>query len=73
MKEATLPRQAFPWLNSSSYSGALLFNLGAFFLPALYGTLSKLWVANIDSSMVATTDTYIYIGVLAEVINEGLP
>ena len=47
--------------------------MAAFVLPALYGTLSKLWVANIDSSMVATTDTYTYIGVLAEVINEGLP
>ncbi|KAG5291351.1 hypothetical protein I7I50_08136 [Histoplasma capsulatum G186AR] len=42
-------------------------------LPALYGTLSKLWVANIDSSMVATTDAYTYIGVVVEVLNEGLP
>ena len=30
------------------YSGSLLFNLAAFTLPALYATLSKLWVANID-------------------------
>jgi Na+-driven multidrug efflux pump len=51
----------------------LLFNLCAFVLPALYGTLSKLWVANIDSSMVVTTDVYTYIGVVAEVLNEGLP
>lgn len=49
------------------------FNLCAFILPALYGTLSKLWVANIDSSMVVTTDVYTYIGVVAEVLNEGLP
>ena len=56
-----------------SYSGALLFNLFAFLLPALYSTLSKLWVASIDSSLVATTDTYTYIGVIAEVLNEGLP
>ena len=55
------------------YSGALLFNLFAFLLPALYSTLSKLWVASIDSSLVATTDSYTYIGVIAEVINEGLP
>jgi Na+-driven multidrug efflux pump len=55
------------------YIGALLFNICAFILPALYGTLSKLWVANIDSSMVVTTDTYTYIGVVAEVLNEGLP
>ncbi len=45
----------------------------AFLLPALYGTLSKLWVANIDSSLVVTTDVYTYIGVVVEVLNEGLP
>jgi hypothetical protein len=27
-----------------------MFNLGAFLLPALYGTLSKMWIAGIDSS-----------------------
>lgn len=57
----------------SSFTGALLFNITAFLLPALYATLSKLWVANFDSSMVVTTDVYAYIGVVAEVINEGLP
>ena len=35
--------------------------------------MSKLWVANIDASQVATTDVYTYIGVVAEGINEGLP
>ncbi|KAK4040591.1 hypothetical protein C8A01DRAFT_46068 [Parachaetomium inaequale] len=55
------------------YAGALLFNLAAFTLPALVGTLSKLWVASIDSSLFATTDVYTYIGVVAEVLNEGLP
>ncbi|KAJ4535285.1 hypothetical protein HRR77_008195 [Exophiala dermatitidis] len=55
------------------FSGAILFNFLAFVLPALYGTISKLWVANIDSSMVVTVDSYTYIGVVAEVINEGLP
>jgi Na+-driven multidrug efflux pump len=39
----------------------------------LYGTLSKLWVANIDSSQVVTTDVYTYIGVIANVLNDGLP
>jgi Na+-driven multidrug efflux pump len=57
----------------SRYEGALVFNLCAFVLPALYGTLSKLWVANIDSSQVVTTDVYTYISVIVEVINEGLP
>ncbi|KAH6868094.1 hypothetical protein BKA58DRAFT_316802 [Alternaria rosae] len=62
-----------PSLHRDTYIGALLFNICAFILPALYSTLSKLWVANIDSSMVVTTDTYTYIGVVAEVLNEGLP
>lgn len=60
-------------LSKTSYTGTLLFNIGAFILPALYGTLSKLWVANIDPSLVATTDAYTYIGVVVEVLNEGLP
>lgn len=42
-------------------------------LPALYSTLSKLWVADVNSSLVVTTDVYTYIGVVAEVLNEGLP
>ncbi|KAI0852145.1 hypothetical protein F5Y00DRAFT_208309 [Daldinia vernicosa] len=61
------------WLRRNHYVGALLFNLGAFVLPALYSTLSKLWVAEIDSSLLATTDVFTYIGVVAEVLNEGLP
>ncbi|KAK2752504.1 hypothetical protein FQN54_008097 [Arachnomyces sp. PD_36] len=61
------------WWHRSCYAGALLFNGIAFFLPALYGTLSKLWIANIDPSLVVTTDAYTYIGVVAEVLNEGLP
>ncbi|KAJ0159121.1 hypothetical protein CTA2_10283 [Colletotrichum tanaceti] len=60
-------------LHRTTYTGALLFNLASFVLPALYGTLSKLWVANIDASLVVTTDAYTYIGVVAEVLNEGLP
>lgn len=55
------------------YSGSILFNLGAFILPALYSTLSKLWVAQIDSDQVVTTDVYTYIGVIVEVLNEGFP
>ncbi|OAR05927.1 hypothetical protein LLEC1_06922 [Akanthomyces lecanii] len=41
-------------------------------LPALYSTLSRLWIARIDASLVATTDAYTYIGVVVEIINEGL-
>ncbi|KAJ5284686.1 hypothetical protein N7505_002666 [Penicillium chrysogenum] len=61
------------WYSRASFTGALLFNSGSFLLPALYSTLVKLWVANIDSSLVVTTDVYTYIGVVAEVLNEGLP
>ncbi|KAI1490501.1 hypothetical protein F5X96DRAFT_679036 [Biscogniauxia mediterranea] len=57
----------------NTYPGVLIINLAAFILPALYSTLSKLWVANIDSSLVVTTDVYTYIGVVVEVLNEGLP
>ncbi|KAL3440383.1 hypothetical protein BJX65DRAFT_316687 [Aspergillus insuetus] len=61
------------WWHRSNYTGALLFNTAAFILPALYGTLVKIWVANINSSLVVTTDIYTYIGTVTEVINEGLP
>ncbi|RDW72737.1 uncharacterized protein DSM5745_07909 [Aspergillus mulundensis] len=61
------------WWHRSSYTGALLFNVAAFILPALYSTLVKIWIANIDSSLVVTTDVYTYIGTVAEVLNEGLP
>ncbi|KAJ8128206.1 hypothetical protein O1611_g5432 [Lasiodiplodia mahajangana] len=57
----------------NEYFGSLIFNIAAFILPALYSTLSKLWVANIDSSMVVTTDVYTYLNTAAEAINEGLP
>lgn len=50
-----------------------MFNILAFLLPALYGTLDKLWIANIDPSQVVTTDIYTYIGVIVEVSNDGLP
>lgn len=46
------------------YLGLLVFNFGVFLLPALYSILSKLWVANINSSQVVTTNVYTYIGVI---------
>ncbi|KAJ0413063.1 hypothetical protein BJY00DRAFT_320167 [Aspergillus carlsbadensis] len=61
------------WWHRWDYAGALLFNTAAFILPALYGTLVKTWIANMNSSLVVTTDVYMYIGTVAEVINEGLP
>ncbi|KAL9599256.1 MAG: hypothetical protein Q9219_003958 [cf. Caloplaca sp. 3 TL-2023] len=35
--------------------------------------VERLWVARIDAKLVATTDSYTYIGVVSEAINEGLP
>ncbi|KAF5671438.1 hypothetical protein FHETE_4148 [Fusarium heterosporum] len=60
-------------LHRTHYTGSLLFNLASFILPALYGTLAKLWVANIDSSMVVLTDAYTYMNTASEAVNEGLP
>ncbi|KAJ5966667.1 hypothetical protein N7501_002915 [Penicillium viridicatum] len=42
-------------------------------LPAVYSTLSKLWVAKLSSSEVVTTDVYTYIGIIVEVMNDGIP
>ncbi|KAJ5111434.1 hypothetical protein N7532_001969 [Penicillium argentinense] len=56
-----------------SYYGSLIFNLGSFVLPAIYSTLRKLWVSNIDSSQVVTTDIYTYISVIVKVLNESIP
>lgn len=61
------------WWHRDRYFGALLFNLASFVLPALYSTLSKLWVANIDSSMVVTTDVYTYIGTISGMSSPRLP
>ncbi|PWW78356.1 hypothetical protein C7212DRAFT_358326 [Tuber magnatum] len=60
-------------VGDEGYPGALLFNISTFILPAIYATLSKLWIAQIDSKMVVTTDTWTYISTVTEVINEGLP
>jgi hypothetical protein len=56
-----------------SYARTLLFNTGASILPAIYSTLIKLWVTNINSSLVVTTNVYTCIGTITDVINEGLP
>ncbi|KAL8642377.1 MAG: hypothetical protein Q9228_000930 [Teloschistes exilis] len=61
------------YVNRATFQGSLLFNLFTFLLPALYGTLDKFWIANINPSLVVTTDVYTYIGVIVEVLNDGLP
>ncbi|KAL8628096.1 hypothetical protein Q9189_006200 [Teloschistes chrysophthalmus] len=65
-----LPRSSWKdprsYVNRATFQGSLLFNLITFLLPALYGTLDKFWIANIDPSLVVTTDVYTYIGVIVE-------
>ncbi|KAF3013392.1 hypothetical protein E8E15_004746 [Penicillium rubens] len=56
-----------------SFTGSAIFNLLAFAPPAVYSTLSKLWVAKLSSSEVVTTDIYTYIGIIVEVMNDGIP
>ncbi|KAJ2996502.1 hypothetical protein NUW58_g778 [Xylaria curta] len=72
VRQGPIPKACSGW-RRDKYIGSLAFNIATFILPALYGTLSKLWVANIDSSMVATTDVYTYLNTAAEAIDEGLP
>lgn len=55
------------------YPVAVSLNVLTYAIPAVYSTLSKFWVAQIDYSMVATSDTYTYMGIVAEIFNEGLP
>ena len=52
------PKRPFWSWHRNHFGGALLFNVATFILPALYSTLAKLWVANIDRSLVVTTDVY---------------
>lgn len=68
-----LKRFRTEYLSRETYQGSLIFNLATFALPALYSTISKLWIANIDPSQVLTSDTYTYISVIAQVLNDGLP
>ncbi|CEL08700.1 hypothetical protein ASPCAL11845 [Aspergillus calidoustus] len=56
------------WWHRSNYTGALIFNAASFILPALYGTLVKIWVANINSSLVATTDVYTAFSALSSAV-----
>ncbi|KAF8544711.1 hypothetical protein BDD12DRAFT_872447 [Trichophaea hybrida] len=61
------------WGGRETYRGAFIFNIGSFILPGLYNTLSKLWLAEVDPGAISIAETYNYIGIVVEVINEGLP
>ncbi|KAL7409276.1 hypothetical protein BDY24DRAFT_408114 [Mrakia frigida] len=71
LSEATLTELRL--LLKSRYWGALLFNCASFTLPAVYGTLSKMWIAGVDALSVATLDSYTYASTAIEPFNEGLP
>ncbi|KAK2712484.1 hypothetical protein QYM36_011243, partial [Artemia franciscana] len=61
------------WYSRARFIGAIMFNTAAMMVPATYLTLSKAWVAHINTTDVAITDSYTYLGVIAKVLNEGLP
>ena len=50
-----------PWWSRERFTGAVLFNAATCLLPAIYGTLAKLWIAYFDPKMVVTTDVYTYV------------
>ncbi|XP_065557280.1 uncharacterized protein LOC136025308 [Artemia franciscana] len=61
------------WYSRARFIGAIMFNTAAMMVPATYFTLSKAWVAHINTTDVAITDSYTYLGVIAKILNEGLP
>ena len=62
------------WYSRERYAGALLMNLATAFIPALYGTLSIMWVGGLGGAgRVAVAVSYTYAGVVVECFNEGLP
>ena len=56
-----IEEDSLPWWSRERFTGAVLFNAATFLLPAIYGTLAKLWIAKIDPHMVVTTDVYTYV------------
>lgn len=68
---ASLP--SIPWYSRRRFLGTLLFNLAAFIIPAIYSTLSILWLAQLGGTNVATALSFTYAGVVVECFNEGLP
>ncbi|KAI9099867.1 hypothetical protein DFS34DRAFT_680246 [Phlyctochytrium arcticum] len=60
----------FPARNT--FAGALLLNFIAFLIPALYGTLQKLWIGQIDPSGVRVKDAWGWMTLLTDTATEGL-
>jgi hypothetical protein len=62
-----------PYVESKQLRGATTDQYGSVHPSGIYSTLVKLWVSNIDSSLVVTTDVYTYTSSIREVLDEGLP
>lgn len=56
-----VPEEFLPWWSRERFTGSALFNVFTFLLPAIYMTLAKLWVSQMDSKMVVATDVYVYV------------
>ncbi|RPB26904.1 hypothetical protein L211DRAFT_860885 [Terfezia boudieri ATCC MYA-4762] len=65
--------ELLPWWSRERFTGSVLFNIFTFLLPAVYMTMAKLWVSQLDPRLVVATDTYAYMHVFVEILNEGLP
>lgn len=52
--------------------GSAPLNSGGFTQLSVYGVHSKLWVANIDPTQVATADVYTQIRLIVEFLNKGV-
>jgi len=58
---AVVPEEFLPWWSRGRFTGSVLFNVFTFLLPAIYMTMAKLWVSQLDSKMVVVTDIYAYV------------
>ena len=56
-----VPEEYLPWWSKEKFTGSVLFNGCTFLLPAIYMTLAKLWVSQLDPKMVVATDIYPYV------------
>ncbi|KAF8428542.1 hypothetical protein EV426DRAFT_275687 [Tirmania nivea] len=72
-RAGVVPEELLPWWSRERFTGSVLFNVFTFLLPAIYMTMAKLWVSQLDSKMVVATDIYAYIHTIVEILNEGLP
>ncbi|KAG9028332.1 hypothetical protein FS837_003914, partial [Tulasnella sp. UAMH 9824] len=61
------------WFSREPYSGDFLIQRRDLHSTAFYSILFKLWIAQLDSTVAATTDMYTYISIFVDVLDGGLP